>query len=68
MIRLANAVQLAFVCGAIAPLAKEANLNVVVVGLEGRRSWLIGGDADEAVEFKGIGGRAVIARFGASAR
>lgn len=61
MIRLANTVQFAFVCGAIAPLAEEANLNAVVV-LEGGRSRLIGGDADEAVEFKGIGGRAVIAR------
>lgn len=61
MIRLANTVQLAFVCGTIAPLAEEANLNAVVV-LKGRRHWLIRGGADEAFEFQRIGGRAVIAR------
>lgn len=61
MIRLTNTVQLAFVCGAIAPLAEEANLNAVVV-LEWRRGWLIRGGADEAVELQRIGGRAVIAR------
>lgn len=61
MIRLTNTVQLAFVCGAIAPLAEEANLNAVAV-LEWRRSWLIRGGADEAVELQRIGGRVVIAR------
>lgn len=54
MIRLANTLQLAFVCGAIAPLAEEAKLNAVVM-LEGRRSWLIGGSADEAGELKRTG-------------
>lgn len=61
MIRLANTLQLAFVCGTIAPLAEEANLNAVVM-LEGRRSWLIGGSADEAVELKRNGRWAVFAR------
>lgn len=61
MICLTNTVQFAFVCRAIAPLAEETNLNTVVV-LEGRRIWLIRAGADEAVELKRIGGRAVIAR------
>lgn len=62
MIRLANTVQLAFVCGAIAPLAEEAKLNAVVM-LEGRRSKLTGGSADEAVELKRTGRWALFALF-----
>lgn len=38
----------------LAPLAEQANLNAVVM-FGGRRSWLIGGSADEAVELKRTG-------------
>lgn len=62
MVRLANTLQLAFVCGTIAPLAEQANLNLIVM-LEGSRSWLIGGSAaDEAAELKRTGRWAAFAR------
>lgn len=61
MVRLANTLQFAFVCGTISPLAEEANLNVIVM-VEGSRSWLIGGSADEALELKRTGRWAAFAR------
>jgi len=61
VVRLANTLQLAFVCGTIDPLAEQANLNAAVV-LEGRRRWLIGGSADEAAELKRTGRWAAFAR------
>lgn len=54
MVRLANNLKLAFVCGTITPLAEQANLNVVVM--------LEGGSADEAAELKRTARLAVFAR------